>query len=120
MGFFNKFSKTASEIIGSSGTFFVSCLLIILWLISGPYFGFSEDWQLIVNTVTTIITFLIAFLIQHTQNRDSHTLQLKLDELIRAVKKAKNDLIDLDSLSDEQLKQLEEKYKEIAQNDSGT
>jgi low affinity Fe/Cu permease len=114
MDFFNKFSKIISRIIGSSWAFFLAFLSIILWIVSGPFFKFSDTWQLIINTGTTIITFLIVFLIQHTQNRDTDTIQIKLDELIRGIKAAKNERIAIDELTDEELKNLEKKYKELA------
>lgn len=93
---------------------FLAFLSIILWIVSGPFFKFSDTWQLIINTGTTIITFLIVFLIQHTQNRDTDTIQIKLDELIRGIKTAKNERIAIDELTDEELKNLEKKYKELA------
>lgn len=114
MDFFNKFSKKTSDIVGSSWAFFVALLLILLWLVSGPIFKFSDTWQLIINTGTTIVTFLIVFLIQHTQNRDTETIQIKLDELLLVIEKAKNERIAIDELSDDELKALEQRYKELA------
>ena len=86
-------------------------LVIAVWLITGPTFHFSDTWQLIINTATTIITFLMVFLIQNTQNRDAKAVHLKLDELIRAIKDARNELVDLEDLSDEELKKLEEQFR---------
>lgn len=114
MDLFNKFSKKAGDIIGSSWAFSLAFLFIIVWLVTGPFFNFSDTWQLIINTSTTIVTFLIAFLLQHSQNRDTKMIQLKLDELILVIKRAKNSRIALDELSDEQLKSLEENYKRVA------
>jgi len=89
-------------------------LIILAWGITGPLFGFSDTWQLVINTGTTIITFLMVFLIQHTQNRDSHAVQLKLDELIRAVSGAHNALLDLESLEENELERFRVRYEEIA------
>jgi low affinity Fe/Cu permease len=111
--FFRKFAAKTSMIVGSSWAFLCAVLIIILWALSGPVFGFSDTWQLVINTGTTIITFLMVFLIQNTQNRDAKAMHLKLDELIKATKGARNHMMDLDKLSDEQLKELEEEYKRI-------
>ena len=86
---------------------------ILVWAITGPLFGFSDTWQLVINTGTSIVTFLMVFLIQNTQNRDAKALHLKLDELIKATRGARNHMIDLEELSDEQLQQLEAEYKRI-------
>jgi low affinity Fe/Cu permease len=86
-------------------------LVILVWLLTGPMFHFSDTWQLIINTATTVITFLMVFLIQNTQNRDAKAMHLKLDELIRAIKDARNELVDLEELSDEELKKLEEQFR---------
>lgn len=114
MDFFNKFCKKAGDLIGSSWAFFLACMSILIWLVSGPFFHFSDTWQLIINTTTTVITFLIAFLLQHSQNRDTKVMQLKLDELICVIKEAENERIDLEALTDEELDALEKRYKEIA------
>lgn len=116
MDLFNKFSKKAADIIGSSWAFVFACLSIIVWMITGPIFHYSDTWQLLINTGTTIITFLIVFLLQHTQNRDTKTLQIKLDELILKITKADNMRMALDEMTDDQLEVLEKKYKEIAKN----
>lgn len=110
---FQKFSAAVSKIAGSLGAFLTAFFLIFLWIVSGPIFKFSDTWQLIINTGTTIITFLMVFLIQHTQNRDTKILNLKLDELIKSIQSAKNGTIDLDELSDEELQLLEKKYKKM-------
>ncbi|PYI82144.1 MAG: hypothetical protein DMF05_00440 [Verrucomicrobia bacterium] len=86
---------------------------MLVWLITGPTFHFSDTWQLIINTATTVVTFLMVFLIQNTQNRDAKAMHLKLDELIRAVKGARNQLVDLENLSDEDLKKLEEQFRRL-------
>lgn len=111
---FNRFSEATSILIGSSPVFTLACAIILIWAISGPFFHFSNYWQLIMNTGTSVLTFLIVFLIQNTQNRINKITQLKLDELIHACDKAKNTTINLEDLTDKQLKLLEEQYKTIA------
>lgn len=113
---FSLFAKYVAEIVGNALSFLIAFALILIWLISGPFFHYSNTWQLIINTGTTIVTFLIVFLIQHTQNRDTEILNLKLDELIRGSKDTDNSRMDLASLSDEELKELEEHYKQICKN----
>ena len=95
--------------------FLCAVAILILWAVSGPFFHFSDTWQLIINTGTTIITFLVVFLIQNTQNRDAKALHLKLDELIRSHVPARNDMIDIEKLSDEELDQLEKRYAAICE-----
>jgi low affinity Fe/Cu permease len=112
---FRKFSGKASELVGSSWAFILAAAIIVAWAFSGPMFYYSDTWQLVINTGTTIITFLIVFLIQNTQNRDAKALHLKLDELIKATEGARNHMMDLDKLSDKQLKQLEAEYKRICE-----
>jgi low affinity Fe/Cu permease len=114
---FRKFSNKTSEIVGSSWAFIAAVVIIIFWAASGPMFHYSDTWQLVINTSTTIITFLMVFLIQNTQNRDAKAIHLKLDEMIKATPKARNHMIDLDKLSDEQLKKLEAEYKRICDAD---
>jgi low affinity Fe/Cu permease len=99
--------------MGSAYAFAVAITSIIAWLVTGPAFHYSDTWQLIINTSTTIVTFLMVFLIQNTQNRDALAIQLKLDELIRATKGARNSMIDLSKLSDRQLETLEQEYQRI-------
>lgn len=110
---FPELTKTVSYAMGSVWSFALASAFVIIWLVSGPFFKFSDTWQLIINTATTVITFLMVFLIQHTQNRDIEILNLKLDELITANKSAKNTVIDLEKLSDAQLKTLERAYTKI-------
>ena len=95
------------------GPFAGAVLVILIWILTGPTFHFSDTWQLIINTATTIITFLMVFLIQNTQNRDAKAVHLKLDEIIRALKGARNELVDLEELSDEDLKKLEKQFQRI-------
>jgi low affinity Fe/Cu permease len=98
--------------------FIAALLLIIVWLVTGPIFHFSDTWQLVINTGTTIITFLMVFVIQNSQNRESTALQLKLDELIRAVTAARNNLVNLEEFSDEELERLHEEFRHIRESES--
>ena len=100
-------------ILGSAWTFAIAILIIVVWGLTGPAFHYSDTWQLIINTGTTIVTFLMVFLIQNTQNRDSKAMQLKLDEIIRALKNARNELVDLEKLSDEDLEKLEQQFERL-------
>jgi low affinity Fe/Cu permease len=111
---FNIFAKAAARFSGRPMTFILALLVIVVWAATGPIFGFSDTWQLIINTSTTIITFLMVFLIQNTQNRDSEAIQIKLDELIRATKGAHTVLLDLEELDDKHLATIKECYEEIA------
>src|SRR5947208_12369232 len=116
-------AKWGARISGVPITFILALGLIAAWIISGPIFHFSDTSQLIINTATTIITFLMVFLIQNTQNRDAKAMHLKLDELIRAIKAARNELVDLEDLSDEELKNLEEQFRNMrkrAENDEAS
>lgn len=111
--FFRKFSHWTSEKVGSPWAFVIAVLAILLWAASGPLFHYSENWQLVINTATTILTFLMVFLIQNTQNRDARAIQLKLDELIRAIDPARNMLIDIEDMEDEELALLQEEFKKF-------
>ena len=108
------FDAWASRVTGRPVVFLLAALLIIGWLVTGPIFGFSDTWQLIINTATTIITFLMVFLIQSTQNRDTEALQVKLDELIRATTGAHNALLDLEELDQDVLDAFRQRYVELA------
>jgi low affinity Fe/Cu permease len=112
--FFNRIAKAVSHATGHPLAFFAALGLIIVWALSGPIFGFSDTWQLIINTGTTIATFLMVFLIQNTQNRDTAALQLKLDELIRTQRGAQDTLLDLEELSEDELEELRARYEEMA------
>ena len=110
---FRVFARRCSVALGSAWAFAGAVLVILVWILTGPTFHFSDTWQLIINTATTIVTFLMVFLIQNTQNRDAKAVHLKLDELIRAIKEARNELVDLEDLSDEELQKLEAQFRRM-------
>ena len=110
---FGKFAASASAWLGSKWAFAGAGIIIVLWAAVGPIFHFSDTWQLVINTGTTIVTFLMVFLIQNTQNRDSVAIQLKLDELIRGVEGARTSLVDLESLDDEDILRLKQEFERI-------
>jgi low affinity Fe/Cu permease len=110
---FSNFASTASAAMGSPITFLLAIVIVIVWAFTGPYYHYSDTWQLIINTGTTIVTFLMVFLIQNTQNRDAKAIHLKLNELIHAGTHAHNELIDVEKLSDEELKSLSNHYMRI-------
>jgi low affinity Fe/Cu permease len=112
---FHRFAQKVSIIVGSARSFIAACLLIIFWGVSGPWFHFSDSWELIINTLTTIITFLMVFIIQNSQNRDMKSVHLKLDELIRVTKTARNGLIALENMSDEDLDKIEKEFSNMVQ-----
>jgi low affinity Fe/Cu permease len=111
---FDRFAKWTARAAGHPVAFASAILVILGWVITGPIFQFSDTWQLVINTATTIVTFLMVFLIQNTQNRDSEAIQLKLDELIRAIHGAHNALLDLEELTEEELDKFRDKYEELA------
>jgi low affinity Fe/Cu permease len=113
--FFGRFAKGAARAMGHPLAFVLAVLIILGWALTGPFFGFSDTWQLVINTGTTIVTFLMVFLIQNTQNRESAAVQLKLDELIRAQQGAHNALLDLEELEEADLEQLRMSYETLAQ-----
>src|SRR5881396_1769748 len=110
---FRVFARHSSIALGSAWAFAGAVLVILVWILTGPMFHFSDTWQLVINTATTIVTFLMVFLIQNTQNRDAKAAHLKLDELIRALKDARNELVDLENLSDEDLTSLEKQFERV-------
>ena len=110
---FRVFARRSSNVLGSPWAFVMAILVIVVWAATGPTFHFSDTWQLIINTGTTIVTFLMVFIIQNTQNRDAKAVHLKLDEIIRAIKGARNELVDLEELSDQDLKKLEEQFRRL-------
>ena len=111
---FNRFAKWTSRATGHPVAFVAAMLIIVVWAVTGPMFGFSDTWQLVINTGTTIVTFLMVFLIQNTQNRDSEAMQHKLDELIRAINGAHNGLLDLEELTEKDLERIKARYEALA------
>ena len=110
---FHKFATSISEIVGTPWAFLTALLLVILWVAAGPVFQYSDSWQLVINTSTTIITFLMVFIIQSSQNRDTKAIHIKLDELLRAVHGARTGLINIENLSDEDLLQLQQEFERL-------
>jgi low affinity Fe/Cu permease len=112
---FGKFSRQSAAMLGSPLIFVANCVLIVLWLVSGPLFGYSDTWQLVVNTITTVFTYLAVFILQNSQNRDAKAMHLKLDELIRSIKGARNKLVNLENLSDAELHELELQFQRLVE-----
>jgi low affinity Fe/Cu permease len=110
---FHVFATQAANWVGTKWAFLAALLVIVLWLVTGPYFHYSDTWQLIINTGTTVVTFLVVFLIQNTQNRDARAIHLKLDEIIKSIDKAHNEMIDIEHLSDEELQRLADRYQKV-------
>lgn len=110
---FRKFAQTVSHMAGTSWAFLGAALIIVIWAVTGPIFKYSDTWQLVINTGTTIITFLMVFLIQNTQNRDAKAIHLKLDELIKGVGGARTGLVDLEDMSDEELEKLHKEFESL-------
>ena len=106
-------ANKSAEAMGSAPAFVIATLAVLLWAVSGPWFHYSDTWQLIINTATTVLTFLAVFLIQHSQNRDGRAIQLKLDELIQATTNARNRLIDLEHCTDDEMRELQEEFAKI-------
>ncbi len=118
---FRKFAQTTARLVGTPYAFILALAVVLVWALTGPLFGFSDTWQLVINTGTTIVTFLMVFLIQNTQNRDSRALQLKLDELVRAVHEARNELVDIEDMPDKEMEALAEEFQELREQvDNGT
>ena len=115
---FDRFAQWLANWAGRPLTFGIACLLILSWAVTGPLFGFNDTWQLVINTSTTIITFLMVFLIQNTQNRDTKALQLKIDELIRSNEKARNRLLRLEEMSEEEMNHVKETFVQLAREDT--
>jgi low affinity Fe/Cu permease len=112
---FNRLANTCSRLLGTAGAFGIAVAVVLIWAISGPFFHFSDTWELVINTATTIVTFLMVFLIQNTQNRDSAAIQLKLDEIIRSTRGAHNAMMDLEKLSQKDLDKMRLLYEQLAQ-----
>jgi low affinity Fe/Cu permease len=116
---FTRFAKRTAHATGRPAAFTIATSVVLVWACTGPLFGFSDTWQLVINTGTTIVTFLMVFLIQSTQNRDSEAIQVKLDEIIRAIGNAKNELLDLEELEEQDLDRIKEIYQEMARKARG-
>src|SRR5579863_1834637 len=115
---FSHVAQWTAQQCGRASTFILACVVIIVWAVTGPVFDYSDTWQLIINTGTTIVTFLMVFLMQNTQNRDTASIQLKLDELIRANENARNAMLSLEDLTEEQLLRIKATFARLAQPDS--
>jgi low affinity Fe/Cu permease len=111
--FFRKLALKTAQVVGSSQAFIFALVMTLIWIATGPYFHFSDTWQLVINTATSVATFLIVCLIQNTQNRDTAVIHLKLDELIRAVKQARTELVQMEGLTDDELDQLREEFRTV-------
>lgn len=111
---FTRFAKASARMTGRPYTFLLAVAVIVVWAATGPLFGYSDTWQLVINTGTTVVTFLMVFLIQATQNRDAEAMQVKLDEIIRAIGNAKNELLDLEELEEKDLDRIRASYEAIA------
>jgi low affinity Fe/Cu permease len=109
--FFRKLALKSAQVVGSAPAFLLAVVVTLIWIATGPYFHYSDTWQLVINTATSVATFLIVFLIQNTQNRDTAVIQLKLDELIRAVTQARTELVQMEGLSDEELDHLRDEFR---------
>jgi low affinity Fe/Cu permease len=112
-GAFSRFSSAAAQVAGRPVTFILACVVVVGWLVVGPIYHFSNGWQLVINTITNIVTLIMVFLLQNTQNRDARAMNLKLDELIRSIFQAHDDMIDIEKLSDKDLENIERQYEKI-------
>lgn len=112
---FNRFARFAAYAVGHPLVFSLALLLVILWAVSGPFFGFTDTWQLVVNTLSSVVTFLVVFLIQHTQNADTEAIQLKLDELILSVHGARNSLLDVETSDSNTIEEVHREYQKLAE-----
>jgi low affinity Fe/Cu permease len=110
---FSEMARRTAYVLGTPTAFLLACATIVVWAVSGPVFGYSDTWQLVINTGTTVVTFLMVFLVQNTQNRDARALHLKLDELLRSVHDARNKLIDLENCSDEEIERIEAQFRAL-------
>lgn len=115
---FRKAARAVSTVIGTPYAFGIALLFVVGWALSGPMFGWSDTWQLVINTSTTILTFLIVFLIQNTQNHDARAIHLKLDELLRAIQEARTSMVDLEDLPDEAIAKLEQEFRKLRAQES--
>lgn len=111
--FFRKFSQKTSQLVGTTWAFLIAVLVVVVWALTGPMFNYSDTWQLVINTSTTIVTFLMVFLIQNSQNRDTRALHIKLDEIIRVQTEARNSLLNLEDMTDEDLDRLQQEFNNL-------
>lgn len=116
---FNKFAETTAHALGTARAFVIAVGIVLIWAASGPIFHFNDTWQLTINTGTTIVTFLMVFLIQNTQNRDARATQLKLDELLRAIELARNSMVNLQDMTDQELDALEQEFRRLGREPAG-
>ena len=116
---FTRLTKNTAHAVGRPAAFIFAVSLVVIWAVTGPLFGFSDTWQQLINTATTIVTFLMIFVIQSTQNRDAEAMQVKLDEIIRAIGNAKNELLDLEELEEKDLDRIRTSYQELARKARG-
>ena len=116
---FTRLTKSTAHAVGRPAAFIIAIALVLAWVVTGPLFRFSDTWQLVINTATTIVTFLMVFLIQSTQNRDAEAMQVKLDEIIRAIGTAKNEVLDLEELEEEDLDRIRKSYEALARKARG-
>jgi len=112
---FRKIAHRASRVMGSSRAFSLAFFVVLVWALAGPFYGYSDTWQLVINTGTTVLTFLMIFLVQNTQNRDAKAMHLKLDELIRSVKSARNLMLDSEDLSDEEMEKFHDQFQKLSE-----
>ncbi len=117
-GIFHRFAQYCALTVGSSWAFLIAFLVIAVWAVTGPLFGYSDTWQLVINTGTSVVTFLMVFIIQNSQNRDSQAMQLKLDELLYAIENARTGLVDLENMGDEEIARLQKEFQRIRRNES--
>lgn len=110
---FTEWARRIADLLGSPYAFAAACAIVLFWIVSGPVFSFSDTWQLVINTGTTIVTFLMVFLLQNTQNHDARAIHLKLDEIIKSSKDARNRLIDLEHCTDEELDELQNQFEDL-------
>jgi low affinity Fe/Cu permease len=108
---FRQFARMSADAVGSPAAFFFGVVMVLIWAVTGPYYRYSDTWQLVINTGTSVATFLIVFLIENTQNRDAKVIQLKLDELIRAVKAARTELVQMETLTDQELDDIQKEFQ---------
>jgi low affinity Fe/Cu permease len=118
--FFHRFARATANVVGSPWTFAAALAMLLFWAVTGPAFGFSDTWQLVINTSTSVVTFLVVFLIQNTQNRDSRAMHLKLDELLAVIKQARTRLVNLENMSEDDLETLQKQFDRLAKQEEAS